>query len=61
MQVFQAALRLKLPMDSPDPSRRVGLPSIGDYAALLPGATVIGLGVVELSGLERTIFISVQS
>lgn len=32
-----------------------------NYAALLPGATAIGAGAVELSGLERTIFISVQS
>ena len=33
----------------------------GNYAALLPDATAIGLEAVELSGSERTIFISVQS
>ena len=33
----------------------------GNYAALLPGAMAIGLGAVEPSGSERTIFISVQS
>ncbi len=33
----------------------------GNYAALLPDATVIGLGAAELSGSERTIFIFVQS
>ncbi len=33
----------------------------GNYAALLPGATAIGLADAELSALPRTIFISFQS
>jgi len=33
----------------------------GNYAAFLPGAMAIGLGADELSGFDRTIFISFQS